>query len=311
MVRSILFVLLLMVNFAVSAQPPARFLNKIKKEHANLIYGREHTIGKLLSWSNFRASKIEEYTGKGESIMMLGSIAYLQDKLSAKYPDFRAEITKPKSAYQLRFTFDNIDVDIYRRMVVAEQWKDSYAYQRPENYYIVYAFDDSAAGEACNYFLSLLDNYYKESNIPYHSELSQDFEYSIREISYEKYDTDYAILNIYDIGKFYGSELGSVTYELHLNDSLITTISENSPQSINLNVTGEHKLVAKRGNKVRELPIKIENGRDYYVRCGIEVFTVTYYSVVVVKGSPKVHLVVPEQGKLEFQAALERAQMGK
>lgn len=101
-------------------------------------------------------------------------------------------------------------------------------------------------------------------------------------------DVDYATLNIY---RYAGS--GSlVGYNLYLGDSLICRVKNNFKRSIKIQNMGEQVLWAKTEKKV-ELPITIEQGRNYYIKCDL-----TYGAMV---GRPKMNIVPYHIGKSEFE----------
>jgi hypothetical protein len=76
---------------------------------------------------------------------------------------------------------------------------------------------------------------------------------------------DAAIINVYRT-----AELGVlVNYDLYLNDSIICRVTSNFCESIKINKSGLISILAKTESKT-EIPIDIEFGKTYYVRCGIK-----------------------------------------
>lgn len=101
-------------------------------------------------------------------------------------------------------------------------------------------------------------------------------------------DVDYAILNVY---RFSG--VGpAVSYDLHLGDEVVCRVKNNFKKSIQIKTTGAVTIWAKTEAK-SEIPITIEPGHTYYVRC-----SVTMGAFV---GHPLLELVDYQTGKSEFE----------
>jgi hypothetical protein len=100
---------------------------------------------------------------------------------------------------------------------------------------------------------------------------------------------NYAIINVYrpsGVGFLVG-------YDLHLGDSVICRVKDNSCQSVKIYNDGYNTLWAR--TEVREeVPIKIEFGRTYYLRCEI--------SMGAFVGHPTLEIVDYHTGKAEFTA---------
>jgi hypothetical protein len=106
-------------------------------------------------------------------------------------------------------------------------------------------------------------------------------------------EANYAIINIYrPSGQGF-----LVGYNLYLGDLLIGRVKDNSCQSIKIYKDGENILWAKTEAKA-EIPIKIEFGRIYYVRCGLNMGAFV--------GRPSLELVDFGTGKSEFTAMEKR-----
>jgi hypothetical protein len=100
---------------------------------------------------------------------------------------------------------------------------------------------------------------------------------------------DYAIINVYR-----SSGQGAlISYDLHLGDSTICRITSNFCKSIKINKDGLNSLWAKTETK-SEVPINIELGNVYYVRCSV--------SMGAFVGRPKVEIVDNTTGKREYNA---------
>jgi len=102
-------------------------------------------------------------------------------------------------------------------------------------------------------------------------------------------DIDYAVLRVYRPG---GSG-ALVGYNLHLEDSVICRVRSNYKTSIRLDEEGLKTLWAKTEARA-EMPILIEKGRTYYLRCSIK--------TGIVVGQPVLELVPGEVGRFEFEA---------
>ncbi len=102
-------------------------------------------------------------------------------------------------------------------------------------------------------------------------------------------DADYATLNIYR----YGGTGALVSYDLHLGDSTICRVKSKSKTSIQIKTEGLNTIWAKTEAKA-ELPIDIEMGKTYFIRCGIKMgFFV---------GQPSLELVDYKTGITEFES---------
>ena len=83
-----------------------------------------------------------------------------------------------------------------------------------------------------------------------------------------------------------------VSYDLYLGDSIICRVSNNFCESIKIDKRGMNTLWAKTESK-EEVPINIEFGKVYYVRCSI--------GVGVLVGRPRIEIVDSANGKREFE----------
>lgn len=82
-----------------------------------------------------------------------------------------------------------------------------------------------------------------------------------------------------------------VGYDLYLGDSVICRVKNNSKQEIKITKKGMNTIWAKTEAKT-EVPIDIEYGREYYLRCTI--------GIGVMVGRPQLQLVDRMQGKSEY-----------
>lgn len=100
---------------------------------------------------------------------------------------------------------------------------------------------------------------------------------------------DYAILNIYR----YGGSGALVSYDLHLGDSVICRVTNSYKTTLHIAKDGLNTIWAKTESK-SEVPVKLEFGKTYYLRCGI--------TMGAFVGRPKLELVDPKTGKQEFES---------
>ncbi|MCL2072973.1 MAG: DUF2846 domain-containing protein [Marinilabiliaceae bacterium] len=103
------------------------------------------------------------------------------------------------------------------------------------------------------------------------------------------FDADYAIINVYRAG----GQGALVSYDLYLGDSIICRVSKNFCESIKIYKEGLNSLWAKTESKT-EIPINVEFGKTYYVRCGI--------TMGAFVGRPSLTMVDNNTGKAEFNA---------
>ena len=102
-------------------------------------------------------------------------------------------------------------------------------------------------------------------------------------------DDNFAILNVYR----HRGPGTLVNYDLHLGDSTICRVSNNFKATIKVQKEGLNTLWAKTESKA-ELPIDIEMGHTYYLRCGIRMGFLV--------GKPSIQLVDYKSGKIEFDS---------
>lgn len=100
---------------------------------------------------------------------------------------------------------------------------------------------------------------------------------------------DYALLHVYR----YGGAGALVSYDLHLGDSVICRVTNNSKKTIRIKKDGLNTIWAKTEVK-QELPINIKIGNDYYIRCGI--------TMGLMVGRPSIQLVDNMVGEVEYKS---------
>lgn len=109
---------------------------------------------------------------------------------------------------------------------------------------------------------------------------------------------DYAILHVYRTG----GPGAIVNYDLHLGDSTICRVKNKFNESIKINREGFNSLWAKTEAK-SEIPIKIEFGKEYYVRCGI--------TMGALVGRPKLEIIDATTGRREYNAMQQKKKTKK
>ena len=101
---------------------------------------------------------------------------------------------------------------------------------------------------------------------------------------------NYALLHIYRKGRIGGS---AINYDLHMDNQVICRVKNKWYESIKIDKEGEITLWAKTEAR-NELPIIVEFGKEYYIRCGLD------FGVVV--GRPYLELVDEEIGMSEIES---------
>ena len=102
-------------------------------------------------------------------------------------------------------------------------------------------------------------------------------------------EDDCALLHIYRKGSFAGAAIG---YDLCLDDDKIFRVTNKSKTTIKITKEGMYTLSAKTETKT-EVPINIQFGNEYYVRCGVKMGALV--------GRPKIEAVDNRTGKAEFE----------
>jgi len=82
-----------------------------------------------------------------------------------------------------------------------------------------------------------------------------------------------------------------IGYDLYLGDSVICRVKSNNKQELKIYKKGMNSLWAKTETKT-EIPINIEFGQSYYLKCGI--------GMGVMVGRPKLELIDNKRGEIEY-----------
>ena len=100
-------------------------------------------------------------------------------------------------------------------------------------------------------------------------------------------DWDYALLHIYR----FGGQGALVGYDIHLGDIVICRAKNKWKTTVQIRIFGQNTIWASTESKA-EIPVNIEPGREYYIRCGI--------GMGAFVGRPTLLLVDKNTGKAEF-----------
>jgi hypothetical protein len=99
---------------------------------------------------------------------------------------------------------------------------------------------------------------------------------------------DCALLHIYRPKSFAGM---AMSYNLHLNEWVIADVRNKSKATVRVTAPGTYTLWAKTESR-EELPVEIQMGREYYIRCSI--------GLGILVGRPVIEYVDGITGKQEF-----------
>jgi hypothetical protein len=99
-----------------------------------------------------------------------------------------------------------------------------------------------------------------------------------------------ALLHIYRPKSFVGK---IVSYHIHMGDEPLFRVTNNSKTTVRVTRDGLQSLWGRTESKT-EIPIEIEFGKEYYIRCGV--------SMGAFVGRPAFTLMDNRTGKKEFDA---------
>lgn len=99
---------------------------------------------------------------------------------------------------------------------------------------------------------------------------------------------DYALLHVYR----YGGVGPLISYNLKLGDSVLCRVRNNFKTTVKIKKEGLNSLIARTESK-KELPIDVEFGKHYYLRCSVD--------MGVLIGRPHMDLVDYKTGSGEFE----------
>jgi hypothetical protein len=99
---------------------------------------------------------------------------------------------------------------------------------------------------------------------------------------------DCALLHIYRPGSMMGA---IISYNLNLNEWVLCRVKNKSKTTVKVTEPGEYTLWAKT-EATEEIPINIEMGKEYYIRCGV--------GMGIAVGRPEILIVDSQTGKYEY-----------
>jgi len=102
-------------------------------------------------------------------------------------------------------------------------------------------------------------------------------------------DWDYALVHFYR----FGGTGALINYDIHLGNNVICRSQSKWKTSVQVYNLGNNTLWASTESKT-EIPVNFEPGREYYVRCGIQ--------MGVLVGRPTLQLVDKRTGSAEFNS---------
>lgn len=109
------------------------------------------------------------------------------------------------------------------------------------------------------------------------------------DIAANKLDIDHAIFYVYRPS---GAGL-LLNYDLYLGDTVICRVTNNHKEKVRIYKDGLNSIWAKTEAKT-EIPVDVELGREYYVRCGVEMGFMV--------GRPSIELVDASIGEGEYHS---------
>jgi hypothetical protein len=101
-------------------------------------------------------------------------------------------------------------------------------------------------------------------------------------------DDSCALIHIYRPGAFEGS---LVRYTIHMDDEALFRVTNKSKTTVRVTSEGLKTFWAKTETR-EELPLEIELGNEYYIRCGVRMGAFV--------GRPRLDIVNNQVGKVEF-----------
>ena len=106
----------------------------------------------------------------------------------------------------------------------------------------------------------------------------------------------YALLYVYR-KRALAASLGK--YDIHVDDSIVGTASNNSKFMVRLYKEGPTSIWAKTESK-RSVTVDVKFGQEYFLQCG--------YSSGLFLLRPQLDLIYPGQGRLDFDAIEDKKQ---
>lgn len=100
----------------------------------------------------------------------------------------------------------------------------------------------------------------------------------------------YALLYVYRPRNYVGS---LVNYDIHVGDSTVGNIKNNSKFVVKLYNEGTTTFWAKSEQK-RIINVTVKFGQEYFLKCAV--------TTGILVGRPEINLVYPDQGRLDFES---------
>jgi uncharacterized membrane protein YhaH (DUF805 family) len=148
------------------------------------------------------------------------------------------------------------------------------------------------AGSIWLFILTLLEGQYGSNSYgsdPKNMSPSND-DGRLQEPEYYPPGYNYALLHIYRRSAVMGF---GISYNLHLGNEVIFRVKNGSRTTVKVTGGGQYVLWGKTERKV-QIPIHIQLGREYYIRCGLK--------IGILAGVPKMEIVDSQTGKPEYDA---------
>jgi hypothetical protein len=108
-------------------------------------------------------------------------------------------------------------------------------------------------------------------------------------------DESCALIHVYRPGSIMGM---AISYNLNLDDEVVFRVKNKSKTTVRVTSEGLKTLWARTETR-EELPVNIELGKEYYIRCGL--------GMGAFVGRPRMEIVDSQTGKVEF----DRIKSGK
>lgn len=105
---------------------------------------------------------------------------------------------------------------------------------------------------------------------------------------------DYALVYLYRDSSYSGK---AVKYDVYLDDVKVYKARASSKAEVKVYEAGEYTIWGSTESKV-SIPIKVELGGEYYVRCSV--------SVGLVVGRPSFDIIATQQGKSEYESIITK-----
>jgi hypothetical protein len=120
------------------------------------------------------------------------------------------------------------------------------------------------------------------------AQTTTDVKFAAQNVGTDSSQSKYATLCVYRQKNLVGS---LVSYELHVNDSAVCRIRNNTKYVIHLDKPGQVELWARTEQKT-SVKMNVELGKTYYLKCGVK--------TGLIEGRPELEIIQPAQGELDY-----------